>query len=490
MKTRVESSCGGELSPGSGSSCSVSSSESFHSVDFYTDALPADEFIDLECLRAVDNASVSTGVDVVAVGAGAQMGDRGRGRRNGSGNKRTRKPRRRNVSPEMLIRVKRTRRLKANDRERNRMHNLNSALDVLRCSLPMFPDDAKLTKIETLRFAHNYIWTLTETLRLLEAQDRLLTAQRRGDAGVADQLETLGAMVGRLADQVALGTDRVFAGNAAVAALLDGLQYNIANALNQCRRSTPPTTPISGQVGAAASGFSFALDDPLSSTGETSSSMLDQFSSPFSAGGSPAAAVQPPNDEIYVANSYCHHHHQQQQQQPQFVIPSPPFLSPSSAVGPQHSPLQMSACTQVTSTSASSLSTSHPHRATTGYPIFTPSDAAVTDAAVTSTCGAYPLSNSQLSNRQDVTSTPAALETAGCARRILVQAYGGVENQRTVQEACSPVTSEYYQWNGHQSADRRRLELHSSTTPSATNNAPSSTSKHAHLDNFFTRYVF
>ncbi|XP_032088118.1 neurogenin-3 [Thamnophis elegans] len=67
-----------------------------------------------------------------------------------------------------VSRAKRSRRVKANDRERNRMHNLNSALDALRGVLPSFPDDAKLTKIETLRFAHNYIWALTETLRLAD----------------------------------------------------------------------------------------------------------------------------------------------------------------------------------------------------------------------------------------------------------------------------------------------------------------------------------
>lgn len=60
------------------------------------------------------------------------------------------------------------RRMKANDRERDRMHKLNSALDTLRSVLPTFPDDAKLTKIETLRFAHNYIWALSETLRIAD----------------------------------------------------------------------------------------------------------------------------------------------------------------------------------------------------------------------------------------------------------------------------------------------------------------------------------
>ncbi|KAK7901713.1 hypothetical protein WMY93_018482 [Mugilogobius chulae] len=62
------------------------------------------------------------------------------------------------------------RRSKANDRERHRMHNLNSALDALRSILPGLPEDTKLTKIETLRFAHNYIWALTETLRMCDQQ--------------------------------------------------------------------------------------------------------------------------------------------------------------------------------------------------------------------------------------------------------------------------------------------------------------------------------
>ncbi|XP_061542640.1 neurogenin-1 [Phycodurus eques] len=64
--------------------------------------------------------------------------------------------------------VRKTRRLKANDRERNRMHNLNGALDQLRRVLPALPDESKLTKIETLRLAHNYIWALAETLRMAD----------------------------------------------------------------------------------------------------------------------------------------------------------------------------------------------------------------------------------------------------------------------------------------------------------------------------------
>lgn len=68
----------------------------------------------------------------------------------------------RSRSPTQVIRIKRTRRLKANDRERNRMHTLNEALEKLRLVLPTFPEDTKLTKIETLRFAHNYIFSLCQ----------------------------------------------------------------------------------------------------------------------------------------------------------------------------------------------------------------------------------------------------------------------------------------------------------------------------------------
>ena len=87
--------------------------------------------------------------------------------------KRASKAKSKNANPEVLQKIKKTRRLKANDRERNRMHGLNGALDTLRTVLPTYPEDAKLTKIETLRYAHNYIWALTQTLKTLEMQERL-----------------------------------------------------------------------------------------------------------------------------------------------------------------------------------------------------------------------------------------------------------------------------------------------------------------------------
>ncbi|XP_063218719.1 neurogenin-2-like [Bacillus rossius redtenbacheri] len=72
--------------------------------------------------------------------------------------------------------MKRHRRMKANDRERQRMHLLNDALDRLRRVLPTFPEDTKLTKIETLRFAHNYIFALIQTVGMGERLEGLLQA--------------------------------------------------------------------------------------------------------------------------------------------------------------------------------------------------------------------------------------------------------------------------------------------------------------------------
>lgn len=66
----------------------------------------------------------------------------------------------------------RIRRSKANARERNRMHQLNDAFDKLRQHIPFqqpltrrtkSPDfgASKLSKIDTIRLAQNYIQTLT-----------------------------------------------------------------------------------------------------------------------------------------------------------------------------------------------------------------------------------------------------------------------------------------------------------------------------------------
>ncbi|XP_027857905.1 neurogenic differentiation factor 4-like [Xiphophorus couchianus] len=58
----------------------------------------------------------------------------------------------------------RARRIKANARERSRMHGLNDALENLRSIMPCHSKTQKLSKIETLRLARNYICALSEAL--------------------------------------------------------------------------------------------------------------------------------------------------------------------------------------------------------------------------------------------------------------------------------------------------------------------------------------
>ncbi|KAJ8251270.1 hypothetical protein GJAV_G00219170 [Gymnothorax javanicus] len=73
-------------------------------------------------------------------------------------------PKKRKMTQARLERSK-LRRQKANARERTRMHDLNSALDNLRKVVPCYSKTQKLSKIETLRLAKNYIWALSEILR-------------------------------------------------------------------------------------------------------------------------------------------------------------------------------------------------------------------------------------------------------------------------------------------------------------------------------------
>ncbi|CAG5094139.1 Oidioi.mRNA.OKI2018_I69.XSR.g13283.t1.cds [Oikopleura dioica] len=63
-------------------------------------------------------------------------------------------------------------RLKINERERRRMHDLNSAMDGLRGVMPYArgPSVRKLSKIASLLLARNYILQLQSRVRQLEAE--------------------------------------------------------------------------------------------------------------------------------------------------------------------------------------------------------------------------------------------------------------------------------------------------------------------------------
>jgi len=268
-----------DVSPNDSIGSSTSRASSTTSDDF-GDLLMTnvDQFLDDEDFRIGAKSDGKDGVKKMAMKKEHQQLPTSTTTTTGSGGKRTRKSRNRAVSPEVLVKVKRTRRLKANDRERNRMHNLNSALDHLRCILPTYPDDAKLTKIETLRFAHNYIFTLTETLRYLEVQDKLLEAKQRGDTAADRQLESLAEAVSALAERVARGTDRVFAGNAAVGTLIDSLRVNVCSVTGRRSMSTGQTTAskhdfASWTDNASMSGTEFGVDASMDTGDEDDGSM-------------------------------------------------------------------------------------------------------------------------------------------------------------------------------------------------------------------------
>lgn len=69
------------------------------------------------------------------------------------------------------------RRVKANTRERSRMHGLNESLDVLRKYVPCYSKTQKLSKIETLRLARNYIGALSDILKAGRRPDNVTFAK-------------------------------------------------------------------------------------------------------------------------------------------------------------------------------------------------------------------------------------------------------------------------------------------------------------------------
>nr|VZH93176.1 unnamed protein product [Spirometra erinaceieuropaei] len=84
-------------------------------------------------------------------------------------------PKKKPLTKEREVRM-RNRRARANARERNRMHGLNHALESLRRHVPTFSTSQRLSKIETLRLAKNYIRALGDLLTSADPVDPLKMA--------------------------------------------------------------------------------------------------------------------------------------------------------------------------------------------------------------------------------------------------------------------------------------------------------------------------
>ena len=85
-------------------------------------------------------------------------------------------PKKKQMTPSRIARFK-VRRIKANGRERERMKGLNEQLELLRETIPCFSFSQKLSKIETLRLAKNYIEALTQMVSTNEILDNTHFAQ-------------------------------------------------------------------------------------------------------------------------------------------------------------------------------------------------------------------------------------------------------------------------------------------------------------------------
>ncbi|XP_017772594.1 PREDICTED: protein dimmed [Nicrophorus vespilloides] len=81
------------------------------------------------------------------------------------------------------------RRLESNERERMRMHSLNDAFEQLREVIPHIKMERKLSKIETLTLAKNYIMALTNVICEMRGEEKHYTFQDAEEDSSAE-LET------------------------------------------------------------------------------------------------------------------------------------------------------------------------------------------------------------------------------------------------------------------------------------------------------------
>ncbi|VVC29622.1 Hypothetical protein CINCED_3A009198 [Cinara cedri] len=80
---------------------------------------------------------------------------------------------------------KNVRRLESNERERLRMHSINDAFQSLREVIPHVKKDRRLSKIETLTLAKNYIIALTKIICEMRGELDPFKDQQQEDGGAA-----------------------------------------------------------------------------------------------------------------------------------------------------------------------------------------------------------------------------------------------------------------------------------------------------------------
>ena len=138
---------------------------------------------DLSDLESTEDATTTTpsAAEIAEETDKSSEGTKGRKRKEKGDSQEPRVPKKRGPKKKAMTEERREklklRRVKANSRERNRMHGLNEALDVLRKYVPCYSKTQKLSKIETLRLARNYIQALADILKTGIKPDTLTFAK-------------------------------------------------------------------------------------------------------------------------------------------------------------------------------------------------------------------------------------------------------------------------------------------------------------------------
>ncbi|XP_058060392.1 protein dimmed [Anopheles bellator] len=101
---------------------------------------------------------------------------------NGNGNSSSSAARRRKGA--LNAKERNARRLESNERERMRMHSLNDAFQSLREVIPHVKKERRLSKIETLTLAKNYITALTDVIIVMRGEGEAAAALAPGTPGL------------------------------------------------------------------------------------------------------------------------------------------------------------------------------------------------------------------------------------------------------------------------------------------------------------------
>ncbi|KFB38650.1 hypothetical protein ZHAS_00006090 [Anopheles sinensis] len=129
-------------------------------------------------------------------GGGGGGGRSGQGATNGTGNGSSSAAARRRKGA-LNAKERNLRRLESNERERMRMHSLNDAFQSLREVIPHVKKERRLSKIETLTLAKNYITALTDVIIVMRGEGEAganagqLHQQSLTDAGTVATLATM-----------------------------------------------------------------------------------------------------------------------------------------------------------------------------------------------------------------------------------------------------------------------------------------------------------